>query len=188
MMPPRRDLASEQAGAGSGTASTPATAGTEVVMRRLVSLVALSTMIAALLVAGGLGTGLLTVAPTAAQQEIVVIEHASSDAVVDLGEEGDSVGDTLVFSNEVYDSEDANVVGSDQGSCTRTKKGEAWECSYTVTLDDGSIVVQGALYDDGRDTTLAITGGTGDYSGASGEMDLKVRDGGDKYEFTFKLN
>lgn len=157
-------------------------------MRRVLSLLALSTVIAALLVTGGLATGLLSVASTAAQQEIVVIEHASSDAVVDLGEEGDSVGDTLVFSNEVYDSDDANVVGSDQGSCTRTKKGEAWECSWTVSLADGGIVVQGAVYDDGRDSTLAITGGTGSYSGASGEMDLKSRDGGEKYEFTFRLN
>jgi allene oxide cyclase len=157
-------------------------------MRRVISLLALSTAIAALLIAGGLVTGWLTVASTAAQQEIVVIEHATSDAVVDLGEEGDSVGDTMVFSNEVYDSEDANVVGSDQGSCTRTRKGEAWECTINVSLSDGAIVVQGAVYDDGRDTTLAITGGTGSYSGATGEMILKARDGGEKYEFTFNLN
>jgi allene oxide cyclase len=157
-------------------------------MRRFVSLLALSTAIAALLVAGGLLTGLLSVAPTAAKEEIVVIEHATSDAVIDLGEKGDSVGDTLVFSNEVYDSNDANVVGSDQGSCVRTKKGEAWECTWTTTLNDGSIVVQGAFYDDGRDSTLAITGGTGDYAGATGQMILRSRDGGDKYEFTFELN
>lgn len=157
-------------------------------MRRVVSLLALSTAIAAFLISGGLAAGWLSVATTAAQQEIVVIEHATTDATVDLGEEGDSVGDTLVFSNEVYDSEDANVVGSDQGSCVRTKKGEAWECTFTVSLSDGGIVVQGALYDDGRDSTLAITGGTGNYSGATGEMELKARDGGEKYEFTFNLN
>jgi allene oxide cyclase len=156
-------------------------------MRKLLSLLALSTAIAALLIAGGLLTGLLLVAPTVAKEEIVVVEHATTDAVVDLGEEGDSVGDTLVFSNEVYDSDDANVVGSDQGSCTRTKKGEVWECSLTTTLDDGSIVVQGPFYDDGRDATWAITGGTGDYAGASGEMLLSTRDT-DKYEFSFELN
>jgi hypothetical protein len=157
-------------------------------MRRFVSLLAMSTTIAAFLVAAGLLSGLLSAAPTVAKEEIVVIEHATSDAVVDLGEEGDSVGDTLVFSNEVYDSADANVVGSNQGSCVRTKKGEAWECTWTTMLDDGSIVVQGPFYDDGRDSTLAITGGTGDYAGATGEMYLKSRDGGDKYEFTFELN
>jgi allene oxide cyclase len=157
-------------------------------MRRFGLLLALSTAIAALLVAGGLLTGTFTVAPTKAAQEIVVIEHATTDATVDLGEEGDSVGDTLVFSNEVYDSEDANVVGSDQGSCVRTKKGEAWECTFTVSLEDGAIVVQGGLYDDGRDSTLAITGGTGSYNGATGEMTLSARDGGDKYEFTFEIN
>jgi allene oxide cyclase len=155
-------------------------------MRRMLPLLSLAVALLGF-VAGMMVGGRFDVAPAAAQEEIVVIEHATTDAVVDLGEEGDSVGDTLVFSNELYDADDANVVGSDQGSCVRTKKGEAWECTFTATLADGTITVQGAFYDDGRDTTFAITGGTGDYAGASGEMHLHARSD-TEYEFTFEIS
>jgi hypothetical protein len=156
-------------------------------MRKRAPLIAIAVAVA-LFVAGFVMASWLPTAPAAAKETITVIEHASSDTTVDLGEEGDSVGDTLVFANEVYDADDANAVGSDQGSCVRTKKGEAWECTLTTTLDNGSIAVQGPFYDDGRDATWAITGGTGEYSGASGQMTLKARDNGEKFEFTFELN
>lgn len=155
-------------------------------MRRLVPFLPLVAAIA-LLLSGALESLRFDASPAAAKEEIVVIEHATTDAVVDLGEKGDSVGDTLVFSNDVYDSNDADVVGSDQGSCVRTKPGKAWECTWTTTLSDGSITVQGPFYDDGSDSSLAITGGTGDYSGATGEMRLRTRDN-EEYEFTFDLN
>ncbi len=130
-----------------------------------------------------------------ARDEIVVIEHASSDTVVDNGDEGDSVGDSLVFANDIYDSEDANLIGSDQGSCTRVKaasKKDAvdglWECSWTVSLADGNISVQGKSVDDGTATTLTVTGGTGEYSGASGEMVLEPINDGADYKFTFRID
>lgn len=122
-----------------------------------------------------------------AKETFTVIEHADSDTVIDLGEKGDSIGDTLAFSNEIYDAENANVVGSSQGSCTRTAPGNAWECTWTNILEDGSIVVQGPFYD-AEDSTLAITGGSEKYSGASGEMHLKAREGGTEYELTFDVN
>ena len=43
------------------------------------------------------------------------------------------------------------------------RAGKAWECIWTVTLYAGQITVEGPFYD-GKDSTLAITGGTGDYS------------------------
>ena len=78
-------------------------------------------------------------------------------------------------------------VRSRTGSCERTKPGKAWECTWTTTLSDGSLTVQGPFYDDGSDSSLAITGGTGDYSGATGEMRLRTRDN-NEYEFTFDIN
>jgi hypothetical protein len=48
-------------------------------------------------------------------------------------------------------------------------------------------VVEGPFYDT-EDSTLAIIGGTGDYAGASGQMQLKAREGGTEYEFTYELN
>ncbi|MEV7738058.1 dirigent protein [Streptomyces sp. NPDC088921] len=115
-----------------------------------------------------------------------VIEHADTDTVVDLGPRGDSIGDTLAFGNPVYDTE-GNKVGGSQGSCVRTKVGTAWECSWTTTLSGGSIVVQGPFYD-AADSTLAITGGTGKWRTARGQMHLHARDArGSAYDFAFAV-
>ena len=127
----------------------------------------------------------------AAQDEttttIHVVEHATTDAVADTGEEGDSVGDILTFANEVYDENNEAQVGTDNGYCFRTEAGAAWECAWTVTLDDGQITVQGPFYDAG-DSMLAITGGTGAYAGARGQMTLGFRnDQGTEYDFIYEI-
>ncbi|WP_244372642.1 dirigent protein [Streptomyces griseorubiginosus] len=115
-----------------------------------------------------------------------LIEHADTDTVVDLGPHGDSLGDQLAFGNPVFDTA-GHKVGSDQGSCIRTKVGTAWECSWTTTLHGGSIVVQGPFYD-AADSTLAITGGTGKWRTARGQMHLHARDAkGSAYDFTFAV-
>lgn len=125
------------------------------------------------------------VAPALADETIVVVEHATTDTTVDLGDEGDSVGDTLTFANDIYDTADVNQVGTDEGSCTRTVVGKSWHCNWTVYLDGGQIVVEGPFKDDG-DSTLAIVGGTGDYANASGEMILEAT-GDARYRFTFNV-
>ena len=56
----------------------------------------------------GIVIGQVDLREASARDEIVVIEHASTDAVIDNGEEGDSAGDTLVFANDIYDADDAN--------------------------------------------------------------------------------
>ena len=156
-------------------------------MRRHVALISVAA--AVMLFMAGLAAGTyLDAAPAAAKESIVVIEHASNETVVDLADEGDTVGDTLVFSNELYDADDANVVGSNSGSCTRTVVGKAWECTWSNTLEKGTISAQGTFYDTG-DGTFSIIGGTGDYSGATGEMKLKKHnEEGTEYEFAFEIN
>ena len=118
---------------------------------------------------------------------ITLVEHADTDAVVDLGETGDTAGDQLSFGNPVYDADNAKQVGTDQGFCVRTVVGEAWECVWTVTLDDGQITVEGPFFD-AADSVMAITGGTGAYMGASGQMKLHARNaGGTEFDFTYEL-
>ena len=54
--------------------------------------------------------------PAAADpQEMKMIEHATTDAVTDTGAKGDSAGDILTFANEVFDADDKNKIGTDQG-------------------------------------------------------------------------
>lgn len=116
-----------------------------------------------------------------------VVERATSDTVTDTGAKDDSVGDILTFANELFDKENKNKVGTDNGYCFRTVAGKAWECAWTNALAGGQIMVQGS-YLDGQDTVLAVTGGTGKYRGARGEMKLHARDAkGSAYDFTFNL-
>ncbi|HEU4355079.1 MAG TPA: allene oxide cyclase family protein [Actinomycetota bacterium] len=121
---------------------------------------------------------------------VTVVEHATSDAVVDIGGAGDTEGDILWFANDVYDEADVSVVGSDQGQCFRTSvPNGAWECSWTTFLDDGSLTVEGPFYD-ASDSVLAITGGTGVFRRAQGQMRLHCYVGDDQIgrcRFTFKI-
>ncbi len=79
-------------------------------------------------------------------------------------------------------------IGTDNGWCVRTVPGTAWECFWTLTLENGQITVEGPFYDAG-DSILTVTGGTGKYSGASGEMALHARDAqGTAYDFKYTLN
>jgi allene oxide cyclase len=117
---------------------------------------------------------------------LTVIEHATSDTTTDTGVTGDTVGDVLTFANDVFDPADANKVGTDQGYCLRVVAGTSYECTWTTFLPDGQIVVAGPFYDT-KDSTLAITGGTGRYRNARGTMDLQARAGGTEYAFVFHV-
>jgi len=121
---------------------------------------------------------------------LTVIERAVSDTVVDVGDPGDSIGDTLAFGNPVFDQTNQQQVGQSQGSCVRVLVGQLWECSFTTILADGGLSVQGPFSD--TDTTiLTITGGTGAYIGARGEMELSVFEDPntdpDEYQFAFSI-
>jgi hypothetical protein len=117
---------------------------------------------------------------------VVVTEHADTDTTTDTGATGDSVGDVLTFANDVFDAADTTKVGTDQGYCIRTVAGAAYECNWTTFLAGGQLVVEGPFYD-AKDSTLAITGGTGTYRRARGTMDLHAINGGKEYVFTFHI-
>jgi hypothetical protein len=126
-------------------------------------------------------------AASAAGTELTVVEHATTDAVTDTGDNGDTAGDILTFANEIFDAGNVNAIGTDNGWCVRTVPGKAWECFWTLSLKDGQITVEGPFLDAG-DSVLAVTGGTGAYAGARGEMKLHARDAkGSEYDFVYAL-
>jgi allene oxide cyclase len=130
---------------------------------------------------------MIVTGPADAAEEIKMIEHATTDAVTDTGATGDSAGDILTFANEVFDADDKNKIGTDQGVCFRTVPGKAWECFWTLALDKGQITVEGPFNDTG-DSLLTITGGTGDYAGAQGEMALSpIGTDGKAYTFVYRI-
>jgi hypothetical protein len=119
-----------------------------------------------------------------------VIEHAETDTVRHIGpkNEEDSIGDILAFANPVFDEENKEQVGSDNGNCVRTAVGKAWECIWTLTLEGGQLTVEGPFYDGGKDSNLAITGGTDEYNEARGQMKLHARNPEEtEYDFIYEI-
>jgi allene oxide cyclase len=143
-----------------------------------------------LVMAGLLATGAALLASSAsAATTITVVEHATTDKVIDVGKQGDSPGDLLTFHNKVYEATDTAVAGTDQGSCVRiSPKQGSWECVYTTFLVDGSITVETPFYDT-ADSVGAITGGSGACASASGSIDLHCFAEGNitKCDFVFNI-
>ena len=115
-----------------------------------------------------------------------VIERAVTDKVIDTGKPGDTSGDLLIFTNPIYNATNTTKIGHDQGDCIRiSPKAGTWECRWlTFIAGRGAIMVEGAFFD-GRDNTLAITGGTMEFRNARGSLKLIARHGG--YYFVFQL-
>ena len=123
-----------------------------------------------------------------AANTFTVVERATSDAVsVHGGSKADNVGDILTFANEMFDAANTTKAGGDQGYCVRLVAGKSFECHLTVSLAKGQIMMDGPFFDD-ADSIMAVTGGTGAYDGARGEMTLHARDAkGSAYDFRYRL-
>ena len=151
-------------------------------MKRLLILPALvaAGVLTFAVVSGGAGTS------GRGGKMIHVIEHATTDATTDTGAPGDSSGDVLTFANDVFDGADAAKVGTDQGYCIRITAPGSYECNWTTFLARGQITAEGPFFDT-ADSVLAITGGTGAYRNARGQMELKARNGGTEFDFIFHV-
>ncbi|MFT5425650.1 MAG: hypothetical protein ACI9ZT_000582 [Gammaproteobacteria bacterium] len=101
---------------------------------------------------------------------------------IDQGVTGDSVGDILTFDQPLLD-EAMNEIGNNSGICIRTHVGHNYQCQWTLTLDNGTIQVAGRELDQGT-SIVSIVGGTGKYSGITGEMESTNNNNG---TFTQKL-
>lgn len=144
-------------------------------MRRIIGI----AMLAMALLVGNLS---LTSASASNDDDDDVIRLVAKSVVaetLDLGATGESVGDQEVFSDDLY--WDGELVGSLDGTCTTTRLDTAAEtatvnCTVTATLPEGQITTQGAIHFDADFTGtffVAITGGTGEFNEAQGEV--KVR-------------
>ncbi len=129
----------------------------------------------------------LGLAGAAPAETIHVIERATSDRTAHVGPAPDNAGDILTFANDVFDAANSVRIGTDQGYCIRIAPGKSYECAWTLFLEGGQITVAGPFLD-AVDSTLAVTGGTGRYAGAKGEMALHDHDGkGGAYDFIYRL-
>ena len=107
---------------------------------------------------------------------------------VDLGGAGFSVGDLLVFQDTLLDQKGATV-GTQGGTCTITAvlpDGFQTHCVGTASLPDGRISFQG-LTSNAPVKPLAVTGGTGAYQAAFGDLTL-TENGDDTGTLRIRLN
>ncbi|GAA3168861.1 MULTISPECIES: allene oxide cyclase barrel-like domain-containing protein [Streptomyces] len=120
-----------------------------------------------------LGTSSAFATPAQARPEKVIDLAVGNNGVVhiDAGVPGLSVGDEFVYADKL--SKDGKQIGKDGSSCEVTElKGSeiTTNCVLSVQLPDGQITAQ-SLWVKGSDTVrMAITGGTGTYRGATGEL------------------
>jgi allene oxide cyclase len=154
---------------------------------RVAALAATATAVAAVAVAG-VGTSSARTPRASSGQIVHVIEHAITDTEIPTGGGKDVKGNTLTFNNPVFDPSNKTQVGHDEGFCTRIAPDQKiWECLWTTFVDGGQITVQGPYYDN-RNSVLSITGGTGAYRDARGQMELLSREGGTEYDFIFEIS
>ena len=130
--------------------------------------------------------GVLMSAPAAAAADgkgkrvlrIVATENQSQ--FLDLGTAGPSLGDELVFSERL--TRRGRPVGVSGAVCTATQVEPPYDeltyhCVGTLKLRRGQITLQGLIEVQGEDDpgpfTVAITGGTGRYSGAGGKAVIR---------------
>jgi allene oxide cyclase-like protein len=112
-----------------------------------------------------------------------LFELTVQTADIDLGDKGFSLGDMEIFSDDLYDKEGGTKVGFDGGACTivritdaKTFSGTA-QCLVTLSLAKGQITTQGLVTFAGdglpKPFDIAITGGTGAYQDADGQVTVE---------------
>ncbi len=148
--------------------------------------------IVALVLAGGLTAVAVTSAGAReanSEHVIRLVTHNVSSGYLDLGDPDLSIGDQIPFSNDLF--RDGAKVGEDGGWCvvTRLTEGSAprgygpvsstYECVGTNSFPDGQVTVQGLVtygpYEEVKTDPyfFAITGGTGRYRDARGEVRIE---------------
>jgi hypothetical protein len=99
-----------------------------------------------------------------------------------------SLGDSYVFSEDLFKG--TKHIGDAGGECISVRiDGEAGvaKCSETFRLPDGQIVAEGLVNVGATEFTWAITGGTGAYRSARGEVNVVETNDGQNGAFEFRI-
>lgn len=97
---------------------------------------------------------------------------------VDTGEPGPSVGDIVVARDDVL-RPDGSAAGAFRQVSTLVDLGSnpltsTYECSGSIALKDGAITMEGPFVPVAPQQSAAITGGTGAYTTARGEIVVRA--------------
>lgn len=145
-------------------------------MKRLILIIATAGTLAALVGAAG--------AQSPTTLELVQLERDTRGGFVDNPpRRRESAGDIFTVRGRVRDTA-GKAVGSAQAEFIQTGPRSA-QGSATFSVGGGRIMIAGALAGRGDDT-LAITGGTGSYAGASGTVEVVEARGRTEFRFSFR--
>lgn len=152
-------------------------------------------------VIGLLGLTVSIISPAASdsryEERTIRLSEKFSDDVettteVDSGEEGFSVGDSLVFGNDpLYNPARTKKRGWSSGDCVIVAiQGQSFdfECDISFYLRGGVVTTEGGGSESPQGIEiqpLAVTGGTGNYKAAHGTLEIVEDEDG--LTFTFKL-
>jgi hypothetical protein len=96
----------------------------------------------------------------------------TEEQFVDVGDEGESVGDQFIFSDKLL--KDGEQVGHNAVVCTIVSlKREEAQCVATFWFDGGQITAQVLVSFAEELPAVSITGGSGKYKGAEGEIHIR---------------
>ena len=102
---------------------------------------------------------------------ITVIEKSGSSHFVDVGKRGFSIGDEFTINSVFWNTARTERVGSNHGYCVFLGHNRA-HCAGTARLAGGTIEYAGNTANTPR-FRIAVTGGTGDFAGAEGQVHIK---------------
>jgi hypothetical protein len=123
------------------------------------------------------------------RKNFTLVGRAKSDTALQQQEGKNLLGDRIVFANPVFDEANKIQLGRDHGEFVLTDpEAMLYAGSFSLVLDGGTFTVQGRASNSAA-TTLAVTGGTGIFRGARGEVTLSPRnDQGSEFDVTVSLD
>ena len=121
--------------------------------------------------------------------ELFVVSHGGSDIAVDIGKEGPSPGDMNLWSMSLFDGREKEQVGTDSGYCVRVSATEpVRQCNFTLKLKAGSVYVTATQTGKTGPFEGGITGGTGEYANARGEVKYSPNEDFTKWSYILRIS
>jgi allene oxide cyclase len=140
-------------------------------MRRIIA----SAVVAAAAFVGVAFTALADTSAPARAHRFRLIEHLDLVTFVDDPPAGESVGDRFALDDSLFDATNTRRVGRTFSVCTQIGTSPTFfQCVVTVVIGNDSLEAQGGFDLATTASTLAITGGTGRYRRARGEVIVRT--------------
>jgi hypothetical protein len=125
------------------------------------------------------------------RRTIRLVAKGTGVTLVENGQPGVGLGDRFVARGDLLRGEEkVGVAGVDCVTLTYGPGGSSYQCTATASLPDGQLAFQSLTVADGpipSSATAAVTGGTGRYRTAHGEVTMSISTQGVQGEIVIRL-